>query len=160
MQSPRYTFNCGDLQWYVVYVEDRRCTNLRKFTEGRSVRSRIALKDDIWPKLQKRLGATMHGRTTWLPFCELSFFLNNNIQERGFITNNHFDLRICANFKYLYFYFKFWQGCRQGGITCGAINEPRKSSKAIDERVSINFCDKNVVIARFRNKNEAFILLL
>ena len=41
----------------------------------------------------------------------------------------------------------------QGGITCGAINEPRKSSKAIDERVIINFRDKNVVIARFHNKN-------
>ena len=43
--------------------------------------------------------------------------------------------------------------CMQGGITCGAINEPRKSSKAIDERVIINFRDKNVVIARFRDKN-------
>ena len=41
----------------------------------------------------------------------------------------------------------------QGGITCGAINEPRKSSKAIDERVIVNFRDKNVVIARFRDKN-------
>ena len=41
----------------------------------------------------------------------------------------------------------------QGGITCGAIDEPRKSSKAIDERVIINFRDKNVVIARSRNKN-------
>ena len=41
----------------------------------------------------------------------------------------------------------------QGGITCGAIEDPRKSSKAIDERVIINFRDKNVVIARFRNKN-------
>ena len=40
----------------------------------------------------------------------------------------------------------------QGGITCGAIDETRKSSKAIDERVIINFCDKNVVIARFRTK--------
>ena len=39
--------------------------------------------------------------------------------------------------------------CEQGGITCGAIDEPRKSSNAIDERVIINFCDKNVVIARF-----------
>ena len=47
----------------------------------------------------------------------------------------------------------------QGGITCGAIDEPRKSSKAIDKRVIINFRDKNVVIARFRDKNEAFILL-
>ena len=41
----------------------------------------------------------------------------------------------------------------QGGITCGAIDEPRKSSKAIDERVIVNFRDKNVVIARFRDKN-------
>ena len=40
----------------------------------------------------------------------------------------------------------------QGGITCGAIDEPRKSSKAIDERVIINFCDKNVAMARFRKK--------
>ena len=36
----------------------------------------------------------------------------------------------------------------QGGITCGAIEDPRKSSKAIDERVIINFRDKNAVIAR------------
>ena len=41
----------------------------------------------------------------------------------------------------------------QGGITCGAIDEPRKSSKAIDERVIIIFRDKNVVIAYFRDKN-------
>ena len=41
----------------------------------------------------------------------------------------------------------------QGGITCGAIEDPRKSSKAIDERVIINFRDKNVVIARFCDKN-------
>ena len=47
----------------------------------------------------------------------------------------------------------------QGGITCGAIDEPRKSSKAIDERVIINLCNKKVIIARFRDKNEAFILL-
>ena len=45
----------------------------------------------------------------------------------------------------------------QGGITCGAIDEPRKTSKAIDERVIINFCDKNVVNARFRDKNGVFI---
>ena len=44
-----------------------------------------------------------------------------------------------------------WWG--QGGITCGAIDEPKKSSKAIDERVIINFRDKNVVIARFCDKN-------
>ena len=42
---------------------------------------------------------------------------------------------------------------RQGGITCGAIDEPTKSSKAIDERVIINFRGKNVVIARFCDKN-------
>ena len=41
----------------------------------------------------------------------------------------------------------------QGGITCGAIDEPRKSSKAIDEHEIINFRDKNVIIARFRDKN-------
>ena len=41
----------------------------------------------------------------------------------------------------------------QGGITCGAIDEPRKSSKAIDERIIINFRDKNVVIARFCDNN-------
>ena len=46
----------------------------------------------------------------------------------------------------------------QGGITCGAIDEPRKSSKVIDERVIIIFCDKNVVNARFRDKNGGFIL--
>ena len=45
----------------------------------------------------------------------------------------------------------------QGGITCGAIDEPRKSSKVIDERVIINFCDKNVINARFRDKNKGFI---
>ena len=44
-------------------------------------------------------------------------------------------------------------GVKQGGITCGAIEDPRKSSKAIDERVIINFRDKNGVIARFRDKN-------
>ena len=48
----------------------------------------------------------------------------------------------------------------QGGITCGAIDEPRKSSKAIDERVIIKFRDKNVVIARFRDKNDGFILFI
>ena len=45
----------------------------------------------------------------------------------------------------------------QGGITCGAIDEPRKSSKAIDERVIINFRDKNGVIARFRDKNVVIV---
>ena len=43
--------------------------------------------------------------------------------------------------------------CWQCGITCGAIDEPSRSSKAIDKRVIINFRDKNVVIARFRDKN-------
>ena len=40
----------------------------------------------------------------------------------------------------------------QGGITCGAIDEPRKSSKAIDERVIINFRDKNVELHVFGTK--------
>ena len=44
-------------------------------------------------------------------------------------------------------------GCHQGGITCEAIDEPSKSSKAIEKRVIINFRDKNVVIVRFRDKN-------
>ena len=48
----------------------------------------------------------------------------------------------------------------QGGIACAAIDEPRKFSKAIDERVIINFCDKNAVIARFRDKNGGFILFI
>ena len=45
----------------------------------------------------------------------------------------------------------------QGGITCGAIDEPKKSSKAIDKPVIIDFRDKNVVIARFRDKNGGFL---
>ena len=44
----------------------------------------------------------------------------------------------------------------QGGITCGAVEEASRSSKAIDERVIINFCDKNAVTARFRDKNDVF----
>ena len=48
----------------------------------------------------------------------------------------------------------------QGGITCEAIDEPRKPSKAIDKRVIINFRDKNVVIARFCDKNEVFALFI
>ena len=48
----------------------------------------------------------------------------------------------------------------QGGITCEAIDEPGKSSKAIDKRVIIDFCDKNVIIARFRDKNEVFDYIL
>ena len=46
----------------------------------------------------------------------------------------------------------------QCGITCGAIEEASRSSKAIDERVIIHFRDRNVVIARFRDKNDVFIL--
>ena len=41
---------------------------------------------------------------------------------------------------------------KQCGITCGAIDEPSRSSKAIDKSVIINFRDKNVVIARFASK--------
>ena len=49
---------------------------------------------------------------------------------------------------------------QQGGITCEAIDEPGKSSKAIDKRVIINFRDKNVIIARFRDKNKVFVLFI
>ena len=42
----------------------------------------------------------------------------------------------------------------QCGITCGAIDEPSRSSKAIDKRVIIIFNGKNIVNARFRNKND------
>ena len=48
----------------------------------------------------------------------------------------------------------------QGGITCGAIDEPKKSSKAIDKRVIINFRNKNVVVACFCDKNEVFVLFI
>ena len=48
----------------------------------------------------------------------------------------------------------------QGDITCGAIDEPRKSSKAIDERVIIKFRNKNDVIARSRDKNGGFFLFI
>ena len=44
-------------------------------------------------------------------------------------------------------------GDHQCGITCGAIDEPSRSSKAMDKRVIINFRDKNV---RFCDKNDAF----
>ena len=43
------------------------------------------------------------------------------------------------------------------GITCEAIEGASRSSKAIDKRVII-IRDKNVVIVRFCDKNEAFIL--
>ena len=54
-------------------------------------------------------------------------------------------------------FIKFSVTMSQGGITCGAIDELRKSSKAIDKRVIIDFRNKNVVIARFRDINEVFI---
>ena len=61
---------------------------------------------------------------------------------------------LSKEFSLLFWDFIFISTCKgQGGITCGAIDEPRKSSKAIDERVIINFRDKNVAIAHFRDKN-------
>ena len=45
----------------------------------------------------------------------------------------------------------------QGGRVCGAIEEASRSSKASNERAIINFCDKNVVTVRFRDKNKGFI---
>ena len=40
----------------------------------------------------------------------------------------------------------------QVGITCGAIKEASRSSKAIEKRVIKNFRNKNVAIARFATK--------
>ena len=48
---------------------------------------------------------------------------------------------------------------QQGGITCWAIDEPRKSSIAIDKRVIIDFHNKNALIAGFRDKNDFFIFM-
>ena len=71
--------------------------------------------------------------------------------QRSFFNVN-FTFIVVIHFKFDLLE-KFQYPSQQGGITCGAIDEPRKSSKAIDERVIVNFRDKNVVIARFRDKN-------
>ena len=42
---------------------------------------------------------------------------------------------------------------RQGGTTCGAIGEARRSLKSIDKRIVMNFCDENAVITRFHDSN-------
>ena len=47
----------------------------------------------------------------------------------------------------------------QGGITCGVIDEASRSSKAIEKHVIINFRDKNVEIACFRDKVMFFIFM-
>ena len=44
----------------------------------------------------------------------------------------------------------------QVGITCGAIEEASRSSKAINERIIITFSDKNALTAGFRDKNDVF----
>ena len=44
------------------------------------------------------------------------------------------------------------QYVKQVGITCGAIEEASRSSKAINERVIIHFRDKNALIAPFCEK--------
>ena len=60
--------------------------------------------------------------------------------------------------EYFAFLFVLYRAAAtQNGITCGAIEEASRSSKAIDERIIINFCDKNAVTARFRNKHDVFI---
>ena len=41
---------------------------------------------------------------------------------------------------------------KQGGITCGAIEEASRSSKTMDKRIIINFRDKKVVIAHVATK--------
>ena len=47
----------------------------------------------------------------------------------------------------------------QVGINCGAIDEASRSLKAIDNRVIIDFLDKNAVTALFRNKNYVFLII-
>ena len=47
-------------------------------------------------------------------------------------------------------------GLGQCGLICGAIEESTRSLKAIDERVLINFRDKNAVFTHFRDKNAVF----
>ena len=47
-------------------------------------------------------------------------------------------------------------GGKQGGITCGAIEEAKRFSKAIDERSIIDFRDNNAVTARFCDINDVF----
>ena len=49
-----------------------------------------------------------------------------------------------------------WSGLVQCGIICGAIVESSRSLKAIDERVFVNFRDKNAVFTHFRDKNAIF----
>ena len=58
-----------------------------------------------------------------------------------------------CSFKYI---LMFCGSLKQGDITCGAIEAASRSSKAIDDRVFINFCDKNVVTTGFRDKNDVF----
>ena len=47
----------------------------------------------------------------------------------------------------------------QGGITCGAINEASRSSKAIEKHVIMNFRDKNVVIVCVHDKIMFYLFL-
>ena len=51
---------------------------------------------------------------------------------------------------------KICWGIFQVGITCKAIEETSRSSKAVDERVIIKLHDGNAAIARFCHKNDAF----
>ena len=48
----------------------------------------------------------------------------------------------------------------QSGTTCGAINEPGRSSETFNKRLIKDLRDQNVVIARFRDKNDVFNLIL
>ena len=90
-------------------------------------------------------------------FMFLSFFVSVYLCFCLFVY-----LSFCASDFLLWslFHFVHWSSVIQGGITCRAINKPRKSSKAINKRVIIKFHDKNVVFLRFRNKKEVFILFI
>ena len=78
---------------------------------------------------------------TWQVACRQEVY-NTKIPSEIEVAPCYTLLTLLTLFKYC-----------QGGITCGAIDEPWKSSKAIDGRVIINFRNKNVVIAHFRDKN-------
>ena len=64
-----------------------------------------------------------------------------------------FSKRVLAICEYICLSIKVTLFRGQGGVTCGAIEEASRSSKAIDERVIIHFRGRNAIIAHFRDEN-------
>ena len=91
-----------------------------------------------------------------LLFCSFIFCKATNLHKRAIMKFHQSKSLLNEIFDIFVMFIPLFRGIlsvsRPGGITCGAIDEPSKSSKAIDERVIINFRDKNVVIARFATK--------